>query len=93
MFISNYIKYIIDIDVLADEGNREDAVWDCINKTHGKAHGRNALRSVIKKVDKLDYGNFVDVVDIWVDAAFGLAESDLKTMQILLRSQKRLGVQ
>jgi len=81
------------IDVLADEGKGEDAVWECINKTHGKSHGRNALRSVIQKVDKLDYKNFIEVVDIWVDAAFGLSSSDLKTMEILLRSQKRLGIQ
>ncbi|MFC1681258.1 crotonase/enoyl-CoA hydratase family protein [Pseudomonadota bacterium] len=81
------------VDVLADKGEGENAVWDCINKTHGKSHGRNALRSVIQKVDKLDYKSFIEVVDIWVDAAFGLNESDLKTMGILLRSQKRLGIQ
>lgn len=81
------------IDILADVGEGEHAVWNCINKTHGKSHGRNALRSVIQKVDKLDYKNFIEVVDIWVDAAFGLSESDKRTMEILLRSQKRLGIQ
>lgn len=81
------------IDVLVDEGQGENAVWNCINKTHGKSLGRNALRSVIQKVDKLDYQNFIEVVDIWVDAAFKLGESDKRTMEILLRSQKRLGVQ
>ena len=81
------------IDVLADVGEGENAVWDYVNKTHGKSHGRNALRSVIQKVDKLDYNNFIEVVDLWVDTAFGLSESDLKTMDLLLRSQKRMGIQ
>ena len=81
------------IDILAEKGEGEDAVWDCINKTHGKSHGRNALRTVIQKVDKLDYRNFIEVVNIWVDAAFGLSKSDLKTMELLLRSQKRLDIQ
>ena len=80
------------IDVLANVGEGEHAVWEYINQIHGKSHGRNALRSVVQKVDNLEYKNFIDVVDLWVDTAFGLSESDLNTMDLLLRSQKRLGI-
>lgn len=80
------------VDILAEVGEGEDAVWEYIKKVHGRSHGRNALRSVIQKVDRknLNYDNFIEVVDIWVDAAFELSDSDLRTMDLLLRSQKRI---
>ena len=79
------------IDVLAEEGRGEDAVWDYIKKTHGKAHGRNALRSAIQATQALRYDDLAKTIDIWVDAAMGLSEADLKIMDTLIRAQQRAG--
>ncbi len=77
------------VDILADEGNGEEAVWDYIRTAHSKKNGRDALRRVVQEVDGLQYDDLVKSVDIWVDAAFNLSESDLKTMDFLMRAQQR----
>lgn len=77
------------VDVLAEEGEGEQAVWDYIRSVHEKSHGRHALRRVIQASDPLRYDDFKNVVDVWVDAAFELGEKDLKTMEFLVRAQQR----
>ena len=79
------------VDVLADAGKGEQAVWDYIHSMHGKSHGRDALRRAIQAVDPVDYDEFVKTVDIWVEAALGLSEADLKKMNLLVRAQRRAG--
>ncbi len=79
------------VDVLADEGKGEEAVWDYVRQTHGKSYGRHALRRAIQAVDPFDYDDAITVVDMWVEAAFGLSDADLKTMNMLVRAQQRVG--
>lgn len=77
------------IDILADKGEGENAVWTYIRENHGKSYGRNALHRAIESVNMLDYGDFVKIVDVWVEAALGLGANDLKTMDFLVRAQQR----
>lgn len=79
------------VDILADEGKGEEAVRDYIRQAHSKMNGRDALRRVIREVDGLQYEDLVKSIDIWVDAAFTLTDSDLQTMDFLLRAQQRMG--
>lgn len=79
------------VDILADEGEGEEAVRDYIRQAHAKKNGRDALRQVIRQTDPLHYEDLVKSIDIWVDAAFNLTEADLKTMDFLLRAQQRMG--
>lgn len=78
------------VDILADEGKGEEAVRDYIRQAHATMHGRDALRRVIREVDAFHYEDLVKSVDVWVDAAFSLTDSDLKTMDFLLRAQQRM---
>lgn len=78
------------VDILVDEGQGEEAVWDYIRRAHSKKNGRDALRRVIREIDAFEYEDLVKSVDVWVDAAFNLSESDLKTMDFLLRAQQRM---
>lgn len=78
------------IDVLAEEGKGENAVWSYIRESHSKSSGRLALHSAIESVNPLNYGDFVKVVDIWVETALKLDNQDLKTMDFLIRAQQRL---
>lgn len=79
------------VDVLADEGKGEEAVRNYIREARMKKNGRDALRNVIRQVDPLKYEDLVRSIDVWVDAAFNLTASDLKTMDFLLRAQQRMG--
>lgn len=78
------------VDVLADEGDGENAVREYIRQAHTKKNGRDALRRVIRETDPLHYEDLVKSIDIWVDAAFNLSDADLKTMDFLLRAQQRM---
>lgn len=79
------------VDILADEGKGEEAVWDYIRQANSRKNGHDALRRVIRQTDPLEYDDLVKSVDVWVDAAFNLSETDLKTMDFLVRAQQRLG--
>lgn len=78
------------VDVLAEPGEGEEAVWEYIRQAREKKNGRDALRRAIQQVDSIRYEDLVKVVDVWVDAAFDLSDSDLKTMDYLVRAQRRL---
>ena len=60
-------------------------------RTNAKKNGHDALRRVIRQVDPLPYEDLVKSIDVWVDAAFKLGESDIKTMDLLVRAQQRMG--
>jgi len=78
------------VDILADEGQGEDAVRDYIRQANSARNGRDALRRVIRDTDPFHYEDLVKSIDVWVEAAFNLSESDIKTMDFLLRAQKRV---
>ena len=79
------------IDVLAEKGDGENAVWAYIRENHSKTSGRLALHRAIESVNSLNYGDFVKIVDVWVETALGLDRKDLDTMDFLVRAQQRLG--
>jgi len=78
------------VDILAEEGEGEEAVRDYIRQAHAKKNGRDALRRVIRETDPFHYEDLVKSIDVWVDAAFNLTDADLKTMDFLLRAQQRM---
>ena len=78
------------VDVIAEEGEGENAVWSYIRDNHDKSSGRLALHKAIESVNALNYGDFVKIVDIWVETALGLGKKDLDTMDFLVRAQQRL---
>lgn len=78
------------VDILADEGKGEEAVWKYIRQAEEKKNGRHALRRAIQQVDALRYEDLEKVVDVWVDAAFNLTAADLKMMDYLVRAQARM---
>lgn len=78
------------VDVLAETGKGEEAVWEYIRQAQEKKNGRDALRRAIHQVDSIRYEDLTKVVDVWVDAAFSLSDSDLKTMDYLVRAQRRM---
>jgi len=79
------------VDVLADEGDGENAVNQYIARHKKTAHAARGLRSAIHASDPISRESLMSVVDIWVDTAMTLDERDLGRMQYLIRAQQKRG--
>lgn len=78
------------IDVLADPGKGQDAVWNFIRSLDRQFRGHQALRKAINAAaPRLDREAMQRAVDVWVEAAFSLTEKDQQTMDYLMRAQSR----
>lgn len=79
------------VDVLADEGKGEQAVYSYVKKHRRQTSAHFGLRRAIDKVHPIRRDELLDVVNVWVDTAMNLSESDLVRMRYLIESQKRRG--
>lgn len=75
------------VDVLAEPGEGEAAVYDYIKRENRARNGFRAMRQVRDRVDPITYEELIDVVDIWVDAAMNLEKRDLRMMERLVARQ------
>ncbi len=77
------------VDILAEDGEGEQAVREYIDK---HAYRHNAYRAVFqarKRVNPVTFDELRDITDIWVEAALGLSEGDLRRMTRLMAAQDR----
>ncbi len=77
------------VDILADDGQGEEAVREYIDR---HAYRHNAYRAVFqarKRVNPVTFDELRDITDVWVEAAMGLSESDLRRMARLTAAQDR----
>ena len=77
------------VDVLAQDGAGEAAVYSYIKKHAKAANGRRAVEAARRAIDPLTYDELSRVVTIWVDAALRLSERDMRLMERLVRAQNR----
>lgn len=77
------------VDVLAEDGCGESAVREYIAANRGKWNAHYAMFQARQRVRPITLEELRDVVDIWVDAALRLPESDLRKMERLVTSQDR----
>jgi DSF synthase len=78
------------VDVVADDGDGENAVYRFI-RTHSRRI--SAFRSLLRVRDRLYpvfYEELIEIADIWVDAAMELGERDLRLIERLLNAQDRM---
>lgn len=75
------------VDVLADEGQGERAVYDYIRRENKFRKGYQAIREVRKTVHPVSYEELLGVTEIWVDAALKLEDRDLRMMERLVSRQ------
>lgn len=81
------------VDVLAEDGQGEQALRDYIRGARRKQKTLNALARVRDTLTPISHADLVAVVDIWVDAALGLDARDLKMMERLVKAQSRAFVE
>ncbi len=78
------------VDVLAKPGEAEAATRDWIAR-HSKRHnGTQAVLRARSLVQPITREELDSIAELWVDAAFRLADKDLRMMGRIVRSQMRL---
>ncbi len=75
------------VDVLAEDGLGEAAVYDYISRNERRRNGMQAMFNCRQHFNPISYDELLNITNIWVDAALRLEDRDLKLMSRLGRSQ------
>ncbi|OUR64814.1 enoyl-CoA hydratase [Methylophaga sp. 42_25_T18] len=75
------------VDILAEPGEGELAVYKYIKRANKTPNSYKALAKVKDICNQITYQELLDITNIWVDAAFKLADKDLKMMTRLIKRQ------
>lgn len=78
------------VDVLAEDGLGEEAVYDFVEKQARRSNGYMALKKARQRFNPITYQEMMDITNVWVEAALRLTEKDLKVMDRFVRSQQKL---
>lgn len=78
------------VDILAEKGAGEIAVYDHIKSFKRQSNSYQAMRKVKDICNPVTYKELLDIVYIWVDAAFNLSSRDLKMMHRLINRQNSI---
>jgi DSF synthase len=78
------------IDILAEKGEGEVAVYKYIKAANRYSNSYNAIRKVRDVCNNISYDELIEVAKIWTDAAFKLNDRDLKMMGRLINRQSRV---
>lgn len=78
------------VDVLAEDGEGEQAVADYIKRHRRARNGLRAVQRARQRYNPVTYQELMDITEIWVDVALCLENKDLRTMERLVRAQNRL---
>ena len=75
------------VDVLAEPGEGEAAVYDHVRREEKSRNGILALRSAREVSQPVSYDELIRITEIWVDAALRLESKDLRMMERLVSRQ------
>jgi DSF synthase len=79
------------VDLVVDTGRGEAEVAALIRSRNRNRNARAGLAAARRRVQKVDYEELLDVVEIWVDTALNLNSRDLKLMHRLVLRQNDMG--
>jgi DSF synthase len=75
------------VDVLAEPGEGEGAVYDYVRREEKARNGIMALRAAREISQPVSYDELVRITEVWVDAALRLEPKDLRMMERLVSRQ------
>lgn len=75
------------IDVLAEPGEGEAAVYDYVRREERTRNGTLALRAAREISQPSSYEELIRITEVWVDAALRLEPKDLRMMERLVARQ------
>lgn len=77
------------VDVLAEDGEGEMAVYEYVARENKARNGYRALRHAKSLSNPVTREELLAITEVWVDAALRLSERDLRMMQRLTSQQER----
>lgn len=77
------------IDILADKGEGELELYKYIKAAKRSANSFSAMSKVNDVCNEIPYQEFVDIANIWADAALNLTDKDLRMMERLVARQSK----
>jgi DSF synthase len=80
------------VDILAEDGRGENAVYDYIVRNKNRENAREGIRRVQRKLFPIRYEELLDVADIWVDTAMQVGPREIRLMERLVQSQGKLSL-
>ena len=75
------------VDILAEKGEGEIAVYQYIKTANRKANSYQSMRKVKDICDPISYKELFDITKIWVDSALNITNKDLRMMEKLVMRQ------
>lgn len=78
------------VDVLVEDGTGELAAREYIRANGPRGNAHAAVYNARRRLNPVTLEDLRDVADIWVDAAMGLTEQDLRRMSHLVAAQDRV---
>ena len=75
------------VDVLAEDGQGKQAVYDYVKKERRFRNGYRAFRKAKRCSNPVSYEELLQVAEIWVETAFRLERKDLRMMERLIKKQ------
>jgi DSF synthase len=81
------------VDLLAEPGEGEMAVYDYIRNENRARNAFRAVREVRDYVNPIRYEELIHITEIWVDAALQLEPRDLRMMERLVARQTQKALQ
>jgi DSF synthase len=79
------------VDIVCEDGAGEAEVAALAKRRARSRNGMAAIASVRRRVQRLEFAELLDVVELWVDSALRLTPRDLKLMQRLVSRQNDVG--
>ncbi len=80
------------VDVLAEDGEGRDVVYAYAKKVDRYKNARQAISRIRQRYHAVTYDELIDIANIWVDTALGLAQKDIRIMERLVKAQyKKVG--
>jgi len=77
------------VDVLAEDGMGEQAVYDFAERNDRSFASRRAVYAARQVINPITRAELDRIVDMWVDAALSLGPTDLRVMERLAAAQDR----
>ena len=78
------------VDVLAEDGEGEQALEKYIKQHNRSRNTRMALQKVRQRYHPIEYAELTDIIEIWVDTALKIGNRYLRMIDRLVRAQNKL---
>lgn len=87
IFLAEELYEMGVVDILAEPGQGELAVYKYIDSQRRSPNSYRAMRQVVDICNPITYQEMVNIGTIWADAALALTEKDLRMMARLVKRQ------